>query len=127
MRAYDAVPRNLDSHALSLGLSLHRVEAAVPEAFDAAFSEMLQVRAEALFIVDLPVFARNRDRLMALALKHRLPTISGWRIYAEAGSLIAYGGSVTDLCRRSTSYIDNQRCKAGRTTRGASGQVRTIH
>ena len=61
---------------------------------------------DALFIVDLPVFARNRERLMALALQHRLPTIAGWRIYAEAGSLIAYGGSVPALCRRSVSYVD---------------------
>jgi putative ABC transport system substrate-binding protein len=92
--------------ARSLGLRLHRVEAAAPEAFEAAFSAMMQARAEALFIVDLPVFARNRERLMALALQHRLPTISGWRIYAEAGSFIAYGGSVVDLCRRSVSHID---------------------
>jgi putative ABC transport system substrate-binding protein len=106
MRAYDGVPRSLEPQARSLGLSLQRVEAAVPEAFEAAFVAMMQARAEALFVVDLPVFARNRDRLMALALQHRLPTIAGWRIYAEAGSLIAYGGSVPDLCRRSVSHVD---------------------
>ena len=106
MRAYDEVPRNLEPQARSVGLSLHRVEAAVPEAFEAAFVAMMHARADALFIVDLPVFARNRERLMALALQHRLPTIAGWRIYAEAGSLIAYGGSVPALCRRSVSYVD---------------------
>jgi putative ABC transport system substrate-binding protein len=106
MRAYDGVPHNLEPQARSLGVSLQRVEAAVPEAFDAGFMAMKQARAEALFIVDLPLFARNRDRLMALALQHRLPTISGWRLYAEAGSLIAYGASVPDLCRRSTGHID---------------------
>src|SRR6266545_1677725 len=51
-------------------------------------------------------FIRNSQRLFELALRHRLPTISGWRRYAEAGSLIAYGANVHDVCRRSAAYVD---------------------
>ncbi len=106
MRAYDGVPKNLEPEARALGIRLQRVEAATPEAFEDAFAAILRARADAVMIVDLPVFVRNSDRLFPLALRHRLPTISGWRRYAEAGSLIAYGAKVPDLCQRSVDYVD---------------------
>jgi putative tryptophan/tyrosine transport system substrate-binding protein len=106
MRAYDGVPKNLEPEARALGVRLERVEAATPEVFEDAFAAMLRARADAVMIVDLPLFVRNSDRLFQLALRHRLPTISGWRRYAEAGSLIAYGAKVPDLCQRSVDYVD---------------------
>jgi putative ABC transport system substrate-binding protein len=106
MRAYDSVPKNLEPEARALGVRLQRVEAATPEAFEGAFTAIVRARADAVMIVDLPVFVRNSDRLFQLALRHRLPTISGWRRYAEAGSLIAYGAKVPDLCHRSVDYVD---------------------
>lgn len=106
MRAYDDVPGKLEAQARAVGVSLHRVEAATPEAFEDAFAAMLRARADAVMIVDLPVFVRNGERLFRLALRHRLPTISGWRRYAEVGSLIAYGAKVPDLCQRSVDYVD---------------------
>jgi len=106
MRAYDDVPKNLEPGARALGISLQRFEAATPEAFEDAFAAMLRARADAVMIVDLPVFVRNSDRLFRIALRHRLPTISGWRRYAEAGSLIAYGAKLPDLCQRSVGYVD---------------------
>ena len=106
MSPYDDVPRNLEPEARSLGLRLQRVEASTPEAFEGAFAAMVRGRAEALMIVDVPLFARNSPQLFELALRHRLPTIAGWRRYAEAGSLIAYGANVLDVCRRSAAYVD---------------------
>jgi putative ABC transport system substrate-binding protein len=106
MRAYDAVPRNFEPEAQSLGLRLQRVEARSPDQFDGAFTAMVRGRADALMIADLPLFIRNSQRLFELALRHRLPTMSGFRRYAEAGSLIAYGANVPDLCRSSAAPVD---------------------
>ena len=106
MRAYDGVPANLEAAARNLGLRLQRVEAGSPEAFEGAFTAMVKGRADALMVADLPLFARNVQRLFALALRYRLPTIAGWRVYAEAGSLLAYGAHVPSVCRRSAGYID---------------------
>lgn len=106
MRVYDAVPRNFEPEARSLGVRLQRVEAGSPDDFEGAFAAMVRERADALIIADLPLFIRNSRRLFELALIHRLPTISGYRRYAEAGSLIAYGANVADLCRRSATYVD---------------------
>jgi putative tryptophan/tyrosine transport system substrate-binding protein len=106
MRPYDGVPRNLEPEARTLGVRLQRVEAGTPDAFEGAFAAMMRSGAEALMIVDLPVFARNSELLVELALRHRLPNIAGWRRYAEAGSLLAYEGYVPDLCRRSAGHVD---------------------
>ena len=43
---------------------------------------------------------------MALALRHRLPTMSVGRHYAEAGSLLAYGAYARELCQRSAVFVD---------------------
>jgi putative ABC transport system substrate-binding protein len=106
MRTYDGVPRNFEPEARSLGVRLQRVEARSPEDFEGAFAAMVRRRVDALMIADLPLFARNGPRLFELALRHRLPTISGFRRYAETGSLIAYGANVPDVCRHSAAYVD---------------------
>jgi putative ABC transport system substrate-binding protein len=106
MRVYDGVPQSFEPEAQSLGVRLQRVEARSPDAFDGAFAAMVRGRADALMIADLPLFIRNSQRLFELARRHRLPTIAGFRRYAEAGSLTAYGANVPDLCKRSAAYVD---------------------
>ena len=105
-RNYDDFPKSIESEARKLGVQLMRVEASSLDTFEGAFAAMVRGRADALMIVDLPLFVRNSPRLMELALRHRLPTMSGWRRYAEAGSLISYGANVPDVCRRSAAYVD---------------------
>ena len=106
MRAYDAVPRNIESEARAIGVQLQRVEAVSPPAFEAAFAAMVRGRADGLMIADVPLFVRNGERLSELALRHRLPTISGFRRFAEAGIMMAFGANVPELCRRSALYVD---------------------
>ncbi len=105
MHAYDSVPKNFEPDARKLGVHLQRGEARSAKAFEGAFAAMVRERADALMIADLPLFIRNSQRLFELALRYRLPTIAGWRRYAEAGSLMAYGANVPDVCRRSATYV----------------------
>ena len=67
---------------------------------------MVQGGVQALLILDTPEFARQRQQLMALALHHRLPTMSGGRHFAEVGSLLAYGAFPRDLCQRSAVLVE---------------------
>ena len=48
----------------------------------------------------------ERKRIVDLAMKHRLPSISMAREFAELGGLMAYGASLTDLQCRSATYVD---------------------
>ena len=52
------------------------------------------------------VLEANRERIGALARKHRVPAIFWLRGYAEAGGLIAYGADLLSVHFRSASYVD---------------------
>ena len=103
---YARVPSNIEREALALGVQLRRFEADAPEAFEAAFAAMVRAGSNALMITDTALFATQRQRLLELALQHRLPTMSGGRFFAEAGSLLAYGADARELCQRSAAFVD---------------------
>jgi putative ABC transport system substrate-binding protein len=48
----------------------------------------------------------NRGRVAEYALKDRLPMMCDTRENVEAGCLMSYGASLTDLFRRAASYVD---------------------
>jgi putative ABC transport system substrate-binding protein len=105
-RAHAHVPRNIGVEARALRVQLQRVEGGDPEAFEAAFAAMAQGGTDGLIIMDTAFFVKHRPRLLELAARYRLPTISGTRGFAEAGSLLAYGARVAELCQRSAVLMD---------------------
>ena len=105
-RGHAHIPDSIAREAEALDVQLQRVEAHGLEAFEAAFAAMGQGRAEALMIMDTALFSRHRQRLLELALQHRLPTMSSGRHFAEAGSLLTYGAYPHDLCQRSAVLVD---------------------
>jgi len=51
------------------------------------------------------LFFAHRKALAALALEHRLPSMSVRREYAEAGCLMAYGSPIRDNYRQAAGYV----------------------
>jgi putative ABC transport system substrate-binding protein len=100
------LPKDSESEARALNVRLQRVEASAAEAFDKAFSAMMQGRAGALLIPENPMFSANRQRILDLAISKRLPAAAGGSHFADAGSLLSYGADVRDLCRRSATVVD---------------------
>jgi len=75
-----------------------------PGELDQAFSTLKNARLDGL-IVNLT----RQDywkQIVDLALKSRLPTISGPREFVRAGGLVAYGPDFPDLFRRAAVYVD---------------------
>jgi putative ABC transport system substrate-binding protein len=103
---HERVPGDIEREARTLGVQLQRVEAGSPDTFEAAFATMVRGGADGVIIMDGNMFARHRHRLLELALRHRLPTMSGGRHFAEAGSLVAYGAFPRELCQRSAAFVD---------------------
>ena len=48
----------------------------------------------------------NRELIMALAARHRLPAIYPFRYFATAGGLVSYGVDRGDFYRRVATYVD---------------------
>jgi len=95
----------VDSAASHLGLAVVRSEVRKTEDFAPAFAA-LKGRAEALYICTDPLLTTSRQSLNTLALGVRLPTMSGFREYVEAGGLMSYGPNFPDLFRRAAEYVD---------------------
>jgi putative ABC transport system substrate-binding protein len=92
--------------ARTLGVQLQLVEVRSPDELDRAFATMMRKRADALFVFPSPMFFGERRRIVDLAAKHRLPSMSNAREFVELGGLMAYGASLTDLNRRAATYVD---------------------
>jgi ABC-type uncharacterized transport system substrate-binding protein len=48
----------------------------------------------------------HREQIVALAARHRLPSVYPFRYYAAAGGLISYGPDAVDQYRRAAGYVD---------------------
>jgi putative tryptophan/tyrosine transport system substrate-binding protein len=95
-----------EAAAQRLGVQLHLVEARGPEAFDRAFAAMTQAHAGALLVMGDRLFVEHRRRLAELAVMSHLPTMHNIRPFVEAGGLMAYGPSPSDIRRRAAVYVD---------------------
>jgi putative tryptophan/tyrosine transport system substrate-binding protein len=91
--------------APSLGVRLVVVEVRNGD-YDRAFATMVAERANALCVVASVILSTDVGRIIQLATKHRLPAMYEWREHAEAGGLVAYGGSVSEFTRRAAMYVD---------------------
>jgi putative ABC transport system substrate-binding protein len=93
-----------ESAARSLGVQVSTSLVRNPGDVDHAFSSMPAAHVGGV-IVDLAL-RQHQKQILALALKNRLPTISGPREFVEAGGLMAYGPHFPDLFRRAATYVD---------------------
>lgn len=59
-----------------------------------------------LIVTSHPIFAANRDLIIALAARHRLPAIYAVRYFATEGGLMSYGPDQIDQWRGAARYVD---------------------
>ena len=99
--------RDTEAAGRLLGLKLQALEVQSPNPdFESAFDAASRGRADALIVLPAALFARDRVQIVALANKRRLPAMYFERMFAEAGGLMSYGPSVSDMFRRAASYVD---------------------
>jgi putative tryptophan/tyrosine transport system substrate-binding protein len=108
----DSEIRETRAAAHSVGRNLIILNASTESEIDAAFAELVQQRVGGLIVTGDPFFVSRREKLVALAARHMLPTIYVQREFAAAGGLIGYGTNITDAYRQAGIY-------AGRILKGA--------
>jgi len=97
--------REVQTTARTLGLEVTLRE--IGRAEDIAPTiESLKSHADALYIATDPLVFTDRFRINVLARGAQLPTIYGSREYVEAGALMSYGPSYSDLFRRAADHVD---------------------
>jgi len=96
----------ISSAAKSLGVELQLLEARDGNQFGGAFEAMAKEHASALLVVADTIYINNRKRLVDLAAASRLPVAYGYKEHVEAGGLISYGPSLSDLWRRAAIFVD---------------------
>jgi putative ABC transport system substrate-binding protein len=73
--------------------------------FEAALEQAKTEGTGAVVVISTPVTTSNRRRIVELATKHRLPTLSP-RDHADSGALISYGTGFSEMIRGMAVYVD---------------------
>jgi putative ABC transport system substrate-binding protein len=101
---YAVSPARMEKASSAFGVTLFPVQ--VSGELESDFAEILRGRADALYIIDGTRVTRKRPELAALALRHRLPTMSSNAQSVDAGCLMSYSPNLAALVRSSARHID---------------------
>jgi putative ABC transport system substrate-binding protein len=97
--------QQLELAASSLNLKLRQLVARQPGEFGRAFSGVELDRPDGLFVTNSPLNFVNRSLIIELAAKSRLPMMTSWREYTEAGGLMSYASVRADRFKRAAIYV----------------------
>ncbi len=97
--------QQMDITAKSLKLLLQPFEVRTPGEFGSAFAAMAKGRVDAIVVQDDTMFGVNAKAIVGHVAKKRLLSV-GSNGFAEAGGLIGYGGTDTEMYRRGAYFVD---------------------
>jgi putative ABC transport system substrate-binding protein len=97
--------RDAQASAQALGVSLAIVPARSESDLETGFASLAAAHVEAL-VVDSDVFLYSqRERIVALAARHAIPSLYSNRAFADVGGLASYGGSSREADRQAGRYV----------------------
>jgi putative ABC transport system substrate-binding protein len=100
------VLKEMELAAGALGVKLQYLDVLGPKDIETAFRAASEGHADAVLALASPILESHRKQIADLAAKSRLPAIYYIREFVEAGGLMSYGVSVTDLDWRAATYVD---------------------
>jgi putative ABC transport system substrate-binding protein len=103
--------KDIQEAAKALGLHIQVFSANTDGDLDRAFADLVELRVGALMLGTGIFFNSRREKIVALATRHAVPTIYQYREFADVGGLVSYGPSITDAYRQAGVY-------AGRILKG---------
>ena len=103
---YSVTIRETELAANTFGVSLQYLDVLESKDVETGFRAAAKSRTDAVLTLNSGIISSQRTKIIELALKNRLPTISGNRDFAEAGGLMSYGINRLDVDRRAAIYVD---------------------
>lgn len=89
-----------------LGVRVQYLDVLSAKDLETAFRGANKGRADGVLVLGGPVLNSYRIQITDLAAKNRLPAVYGQPEYTDAGGLMVYGASVTEMFRRAATYVD---------------------
>jgi len=96
----------MKASAPALHIELQSLEVQDPNELEGAFDAMTRQRADGLLVLSDSFTTFYRARLTELAAKHKLPAIYGHGQFIEAGGLMSYGPSLSEVYGRAAEFVD---------------------
>jgi putative tryptophan/tyrosine transport system substrate-binding protein len=90
----------------SFGVKIQYLDVKDPKDIETAFRASRKERADALLVLNSPIFPSQRTQMTEFAVKNRLPVISFSPAFVDGGGLMSYGVRTADLFRRAAVYVD---------------------
>ncbi len=97
---YESDTKGAQAAADALGHKLVVVKASTESEIDPAFAALARRKIAALFVNADPLFVVNSPKILALATRHAMLTVSSWEGFAADGGLINYGTSIKEANRQ---------------------------
>ena len=97
--------RETEAAARQLGIQLQMFEATDLASIQRAFATISRERISGLDVLPDPTFGAHATNIAALAEKARIPAVSGSGNYADAGGLMSYAPSLSELARNAGGYV----------------------
>jgi len=97
---------SLEAPARALGVQLESVQARDVQDIERALGGGGRRRMDAMLALADAFLWSQRERIVAVAARHRLPAMYAELEFTESGGLMAYGPSVADNFRRAAGYVD---------------------
>jgi len=91
--------------ASPLGVELSPINVRADGETERAVAEFAHDSNDGLIVVVSSIATIQRDLLVKLAARHRLPAVYPYRFFVDAGGLMSYGPNLLDGYRRSASYV----------------------
>ena len=101
----EMMAKEIPAQAGSIGVTLRPVEFRGAKELDATFVALGQQPPEALVVMSDAALYDLRERISALALRYRLPTIAYVPEFTDAGALMSYGPPRRAMYRRSADHV----------------------
>ena len=97
----------IQSAAPSLGVEVTPVDSREPKEIERGITAFAQGSNGDLIVTTGARAAIYRELIIALAARHRLPTVYPYRYFLTSGGLVSYGPDTIDAYRRAANYVDH--------------------